>query len=311
MDLSRKVGLERRVGLAHESSETMQSSAVSPMSSSASRLLFRHPVLGKYPAGYYYDQKIGYIFAREPHWLDEAYSEAMSSLDTGALGRNLANIDIITRCLSKNGIAVANGIDLGAGYGLFVRGMRDKGIDFYWSDRYCENLLAKGFEAKSEKYDVAVAFEVFEHLPNPIAFLLSARKEFQFQTCFFSATCFDEKNLPGADWSYWAFEGGQHISFFSMRALLWMAEQLDMRLCHIQSDVFAFSNLEWQPLTESRRLKLWRRVRNRVGRILHPQQKTVPESLTWSDHLTLREKMRNRDAEHVTPENVPLTNTSK
>jgi len=270
------------------------------MSGGTARLLFRHQVLGKYPADYYYDEKIGYIFVREPHWLDEAYSEAISSLDTGILGRNLANIETISRCLSQNRRhRVSNGIDLGAGYGLFVRGMRDKGIDFSWSDKYCENLLAKGFEAKSGKYDVAVAFEVLEHLPNPIEFLLSTRKEFKFQTCFFSATCFDEENLPGADWWYWAFEGGQHISFFSMRALLWMAKQLDMRLWHIQGDVFAFSNLEWKPLIESRPFKLWRRVRNRVGRVLHSRQTAVLESFTWSDHIKIRDKLRNDSGDAV------------
>jgi hypothetical protein len=195
------------------------SKAVSPMSGSDSRLLFRHEVLGKYQADYYYDEQIGYIFVKEPHWLDEAYSEAISSMDTGIFARNIANIDIISRSLSENSHhRVINGIDLGAGYGLFVRGMRDIGIDFYWSDKYSDNLLAKGFEAEyGREYSVAVAFEVLEHLPNPIEFLHNAQREFRFHTCFFSALCFDEQKLPDTDWWYWAFEGGQHISFFSRR----------------------------------------------------------------------------------------------
>src|SRR5258708_34676094 len=120
----------------------------SPITGHPSRWLFQHKVLGQYRADYYYDEKIGYIFARQPHWLEEAYSEAISSLDTGVLARNWANISTISRCLSKNRHhKVANGIDLGAGYGLFVRGMRDIGVDFYWSDKYSPNLLARGFEA--------------------------------------------------------------------------------------------------------------------------------------------------------------------
>jgi hypothetical protein len=295
-----KAHLRREAPLANENSiNSGRSSAVSPMSGGASRFLFEHQVLGKYRADYYYDETIGYIFIRQPHWLDDAYSEPISSLDTGLLARNLANIDTISRCLSKNSHhRVINGVDLGAGYGLFVRGMRDIGINFYWSDKYSENLLARGFEAKSGEYDVAVAFEVLEHLPNPIEFLRDSHKAFRFHTCFFSALCFDEQKLPDTDWWYWAFEGGQHISFFSRRALEWMAEQLEMRLWDIKGDVFAFSKLEWKPV-ENIRPKLWRRVRNRVNRMLLPQQAPLRESLTWSDHFKIRDKLRNESGEAV------------
>lgn len=274
--------------------EAMRLSAISPLSGRASRFLFRHQVLGKYPAEYFYDDTIGYIFVREPHWLDEAYTESISALDTGILARNLGNINLIRRCLANHSRhRVTKGIDLGAGYGIFVRGMRDIGIDFYWSDKYSQNLLARGFEAKPGDYSVAVAFEVLEHLPNPVEFLRDACSEFRFQTCFFSAACFDEENLPGADWWYWVFESGQHISFFSRRALQWMAEQLEMRLWHITGEVFAFSNLEWKPLVESSPSMLWSRICSRLGRMLPPQRTASCEPLTWNDHLMLRDKLRN------------------
>jgi hypothetical protein len=77
-------------------------SAVSPMSGSMARFLFKHQVLRKHMANYFYDGQVGYIFAWEPNWLDEAYSEAISSLDTGVLARNLGNIDTISHCLSTN-----------------------------------------------------------------------------------------------------------------------------------------------------------------------------------------------------------------
>lgn len=262
----------------------------SPMSGNSSRLLFQHKVLGRYKADYYYDEKVGYIFVRQPHWLEEAYTEAISSLDTGILARNLSNIDILSRCLSKNSHhGVTNGIDLGAGYGLLVRGMRDVGVDFYWSDKYSQNLMARGFEAKSRNYDIAVAFEVLEHLPNPLEFLRECRKEYQFHTCFFSAICFDEQKLPETDWWYWTFESGQHISFFSKRSLLWMAEQLEMRLWPIKWDVFAFSNLRWAKV-DSLLGKLGRWVRNRAYRLSSPGHRR--KSLTEADHIKLRNKVR-------------------
>ena len=139
---------------------------------------------------------------------------------------------------------------------------------------------------------MGVAFEVLEHLINPVEFLRNAHDEFQFHTCFFSATCFEEESLPQTDWWYWVFESGQHLSFFSKRALLWMAEQLQMRLWHIQDDVFAFSLLEWRPLTDSNLMKLWKPVRNRIERFLIPNKAIVRESLTWPDHFMIRDKMR-------------------
>lgn len=254
----------------------------SPMSGNLSRLLFQHKVLNRHLANYYYDEKVGYIFVSEPHWLEEAYSEPISSLDTGILARNCANIDTISRCLSKNGhYRIANGIDLGAGYGLFVRGMRDRGVDFYWTDKYSPNLLARGFEATPGKYDIAVAFEVLEHLSDPVAFLRGCRREYQFETCFFSAICFDEQKIPGGEWWYWSFESGQHISFFSKRSLLWMAEQLETRLWQITRDVFAFSNLKWPPVDGTIR-KLWRWSRRRLDDVQR-------RSLTEVDHFKLRD----------------------
>jgi hypothetical protein len=268
--------------------------AISPMSGNPSRVLFEHQVLGKYQAEYCYDEKIGYIFVRRPHWLGEAYSEAVSSLDTGILARNLVNSETISRCLLAQP-RVRNGVDLGAGYGLFVRAMRDVGFNFYWSDKYASNLLARGFEAEpGTKYDVAVAFEVLEHVHNPVEFLGDARNEFKFETCFFSATCFDEQRIPGKDWWYWVFDSGQHISFFSKRSLLWMAEQLGMRLCHISGDVFAFSNLEWSIVESGGIRGLWKRIYNWVDRmLLLPETITRPNSLTWSDHIKLRDRIRN------------------
>jgi hypothetical protein len=167
--------------------------------------------------------------------------------------------------------------------------MRDIGVDFYWSDKYSQNLMARGFEAKSGKYDIAVAFEVLEHLPNPLEFLRECRSEYQFHTCFFSAICFDERNLPGTEWWYWSFESGQHISFFSKRSLLWIAEQLEMRLWHIKWDIFAFSNLRWAKV-DSLLGKFGRRVRNGASRLnLGGHWR---KSLTEPDRITLSNKFQ-------------------
>ena len=143
--------------------------------------------------------------------------------------------------MRSNDLAEARGIDIGGGYGLLVRGLRDAGLDFRWSDPFANNLLARGFEADEEPYAVATAFEVLEHLPDPLSHIKEARSQFGFDTLFFSATCFDPKDLPPQDWWYWAFETGQHISFFSEDCLSYMAEQLGMRKVHLSGDLYAFT----------------------------------------------------------------------
>ena len=220
-------------------------SSVSPLTGRQCRELFRHEVIGRFDAQYFLDESIGYIFVANPIWLEEAYSNAIAVTDTGILERNQRNVDVVSKAILRERHPFTKGVDLGGGYGIFVRAMRDAGFDFYWTDKYAENLLARGFEAERGNHSTAVAFEVLEHLENPLAFLKAAQDEFGFDTCFFSASCFDERNIPGEDWWYWSFETGQHISFFSQRALHWLAGQMGMRLWHLKDDVFAFSSLSW------------------------------------------------------------------
>lgn len=211
------------------------------MTGAPGRHLFTNLVLGKYDAKYILDESIDYIWVENPTWLDEAYSNPMAISDTGIMKRNLRNVSFVANLMRRNGLANARGIDLGAGYGIFVRGIRDIGINFNWSDNYASNLLARGFEVDDAPYEVAVAFEVLEHLQNPLEFLLASKSKHGWSTLIFTATCFNPKDLPKLDWWYWAFESGQHIAFFSISSLEYIASKLGMRLLHFNSDLFAFT----------------------------------------------------------------------
>lgn len=251
--------------------------------------LFSHEVLGKYNANYYYDESIGYIFIDQPYWLEEAYSSAITITDTGILARNNANVTRVSNAILINSIDVKKGIDLGGGYGLFVRGMRDKGFNFFWEDKYAENLVARGFEADDDIHEVAVAFEVLEHLGNPLEFLQAAKLKYNFHTCFFTATCFDMNGLPDEKWWYWVFETGQHISFFSKTALEYMASQIDMKLTHFGGEFFAFSTLSLD--TKRKRKNSWF-SKFFQGSNKYKRELECPKSLTKSDFDIMKKKLR-------------------
>jgi len=270
-------------------------SALSPMTGELSRFIFTHKVLGKYDADYCFDPKCGYIFVHSPFWLKEAYESAIAVLDTGLLARNIKNIDVITKSIVQDSLNCSRGIDLGGGLGVFVRGMRDAGFDFYWTDKYAENVLARGFEGEIADYDIAVAFEVLEHIPNPIKFLTDARARYNFSTCFFSATCFSEDAIPSSDWWYWVFETGQHIGFFSLRSLQWMAKELEMDLYHVDDDIYAFSTRPIS-LQQPRSLTLWGRAVWKLRRKLGISDLSARASLTMSDHILLRDRLRKEQA---------------
>lgn len=56
-------------------------------------------VLGKYNVKYYNCPNCGAIYTEKPYWLKEAYSEAISSLDVGLVGRNLNNVPLTSRII--------------------------------------------------------------------------------------------------------------------------------------------------------------------------------------------------------------------
>jgi hypothetical protein len=194
--------------------------------SGKTEVYFTPEVLNKYNADFFYCRQCNFLFAGDPFWLPEAYSRAINISDTGILQRNIyfskVTSVIINYFYNKEG----KFLDYAGGYGIFTRLMRDIGFDFYWSDPYCENLLAGGFEYKDSpkgEIELITAFEVFEHLVDPLP-------EFQkmselTDTIIFSTQLIPSSGPPAKDWWYYGFEHGQHVSFYSEASLENIAEK--------------------------------------------------------------------------------------
>ncbi|BBO79508.1 hypothetical protein DSCO28_00740 [Desulfosarcina ovata subsp. sediminis] len=196
------------------------------------KLAFRSKVLDKYAVDYVVCRQCCLLQAVNPHWLVEAYDESINVSDTGIMSRNLGFRDFTALTLwgmqGLNRMKSSRYMDFGGGYGIFVRLMRDVGLDFYWSDEYSRNLLARGFEANHEHYDAVVAFEVFEHLVHPLE---SFEEIFSLSpTLIFSTELYPTQPPDPKQWWYYGFSHGQHITFFNRRTLDYVAYVLGLNL---------------------------------------------------------------------------------
>ena len=185
------------------------------------RLTMLHRVV----VAYFRCPRCEYVQTEEPHWLEEAYSSALSALDVGAVARN-KQFEVVTQAIIQ---AFLNPdgrfVDYGGGHGLFVRLMRDRGFDFRWSDKYAENLYARGFEyvPSSDPLEGVTAFEVFEHLVDPAGEI--ARMLAMAPNLFFSTVLMPRSLPKPGEWWYYVPETGQHVGIFAEASLRWLARE--------------------------------------------------------------------------------------
>jgi glycosyltransferase involved in cell wall biosynthesis len=188
-------------------------------------------LLNKYEVNYFQCLNCRFVQTEEPYWLEEAYSDAIARTDVGLVSRN-HNLswkasNIIFHLFNHE----AKFLDYGGGYGLFVRMMRDLGFDFYWFDKFCINLFAKGFENQEpsrNSYELVTAFEVFEHFINPIEEIENILKF--SRNILFSTELLPDNNPKPNEWWYYAPHDGQHISIYSLKTLSAIAEKYNLNL---------------------------------------------------------------------------------
>lgn len=202
--------------------------------SSASELFSHAKMLGCHEIAYYRCMGCGFIQTEEPYWLAEAYSEAINRADVGMVRRNLRQATIVRAIITAFCNSGGRFIDYGGGYGLLTRLMRDAGFDFYRYDVHCENIFAKDFEADEAgtgEYELLTAFEVFEHLVNPVD---EIRKMLGFSRNIFFVTQLLPTNTPKPDeWWYYGLDHGQHVSFYTRESLQALADRFSL---HLTSD---------------------------------------------------------------------------
>ncbi|MDV7199726.1 class I SAM-dependent methyltransferase [Roseovarius sp. 10] len=259
-----------------------------PICSERMKQCFSAQVLRKYQANYEVCDRCGFLRARDPHWLNEAYTSAISSADTGLVMRNISIASklsgVLYWLLRDRGAGVY--LDAAGGYGVLTRLMRDFGFDFYWNDEFCENLMARGFEYNPEigSCNAVTAVEVFEHLVDPVAFVREILSYSGAKTLIFTTELYSEGDPPAESWWYYTFATGQHIGFFQRRTMEALGERLGLKFASANGiHIFSEHQIDEARLgVVTGRLMthiapIW--VRRRLG------------SKTFSDHLLMLEKM--------------------
>lgn len=192
---------------------------------------FTKLVLGKYQADYCECLACGTLQIMNVHWLAESYGDPELDLDAGAAQRCVV-CSLFLRALVRGGLLKdrAKIVDFGSGSGLFVRLLRDQGLNARGYDKYTDQWLCRDFrvpELSAESRldaDLVTAIEVFEHLPEPGTTLDTIVQNLSPDGAILLATSLYDRDRHGAGWDYLNPEHGQHINFFSRKGLSTLAQ---------------------------------------------------------------------------------------
>lgn len=186
-------------------------------------------VLEKYTVKYFSCTNCGFIQTEAPYWLEEAYSSAIARSDIGLIGRNIKLSNFCSALIPLFFNRRLPFLDYGGGNGMFVRTMRDKGFEFYWQDIHASNQFAEGFEApQGMKFSLLTAFEVFEHLTQPLETIADMFK--YSDTLIFTTRLLPRWNTKPDEWWYFTPDTGQHVSLYSRESLEMIAKEFNVQL---------------------------------------------------------------------------------
>jgi 2-polyprenyl-3-methyl-5-hydroxy-6-metoxy-1,4-benzoquinol methylase len=248
--------------------------------SNTTKELFKLEILHKHSVTYFKCENCSLIQTEKPYWLNEAYSSAIASADTGLLQRNIILSRKVASIIYFMFNKEASFMDFAGGYGVFTRLMRDMGFDYYWDDIYAENLFAKGFSNLKKNYEMVTAFEVFEHIQKPIDETKNIFKKYNPTAIVFSTLLYKEP--IDKDWWYFTPATGQHVSIYNKLTLEYIAREIG---------VFFYTDGKNTHIFSKKKLNFFQQLLlTNVSILLSFYVQLRMKSLTFSDHLQIVKK---------------------
>jgi hypothetical protein len=213
---------------------------------------FTHKVLDRHAVGYFLCQSCDSLQTEAPYWLSEAYADHnLAVSDTGSAVRSLecqAVIWAAVRIMRLSSTATV--LDHGGGIGLLCRLLRDIGFSARVYDAYARNLLATTFDDDGSRPDILCSFEVVEHFAEPAA---EMKRLFDRQARMMILGT-ETYRGQGADWWYIAPHSGQHVFFYSEKAMQFLANNYS----YYYTRVGGFHFFLDRPMTRLEASLLWR-----------------------------------------------------
>lgn len=267
-----------------------------PLCQSAMVFVFDALILGRHHTRYFRCPECSLIKPENPYWLAESYTTAIAATDVGLVSRNSRNCELLGPILTRLQNHADKILDVGGGYGLLCRMLRDKGWDCYTMDIYCENLFAAAHEPdESFKCSTLLAFEVFEHIDDPLAFVKQKILQYEPRNFIFT-TLTHHYEVPPQDWWYYTFETGQHISIYKRETLQRIAKEIGWNYLAISDEMHILTQ---HPTSRIDQILLARnnRIISHVYRFI-ANIMCCPKSRMMSDYRAIKERVVRSQSQH-------------
>jgi hypothetical protein len=169
----------------------------------------------------------GFQFVENPTWLAESFKSSLNQFDVGSADRSLIVSGFVRSVFSRRKASAVKVLDFGGGDGLATRTLRDAGLDCRWEDPYCQPVFAVGPDhSQINRFDLVFMSEVALHLTDP----LETIKTLMSRSDRLLMTAVVPPESITTDWWYLMPQTGQHVAFYPVKTLKWIASELSVHL---------------------------------------------------------------------------------